>query len=174
MTFSKSRVHLLLSRDTLLPQLKFTPHLLKMMSYLNAFLRNSMSYLSSTTAPHLIFPPVTSLYHITPTPSAWQHPELPSQFLGPFTHFATRHLPNLSRTIVTTADMELLAWAWAMPAEKPSIWALTLVRLLAQTPGIRKVPWASLVATVPGQSRKETLAPSSGRPDGVTTEPRRM
>ena len=68
---------------------------------------------------------------------------------------------------MATADMELLAWAWAMPAEKPSIWALTLARLLAQTPGIRKVPWASLVAMVPGQSLKETLAPGSGRPDGV-------
>ena len=85
-----------------------------------------------------------------------------------------RHLPNFLRTTVATADMELLAWAWAMPAEKPSIWALTLARLLAQTPGIRKVPWASLVAMVPGQSLKETLAPGSGRPDGVTTEPRRM
>lgn len=75
---------------------------------------------------------------------------------------------------MTTADMELLAWAWAMPAEKPSIWALTLTRLLAQTPGIRNVPWALLVATVPGQSLRETLAPGSGRPVGVTTEPRRM
>ena len=59
---------------------------------------------------------------------------------------------------MTTAELELLAWAWAMPAGKPSIWALTLARLLAQTPGTQKVPWAWLVAMVPGQSRKETLA----------------
>lgn len=75
---------------------------------------------------------------------------------------------------MTTAEMEPLAWAWPRPAEKPSIWALTLARLLAQTPGIRKVPWASVMAVVPGQSLRETLAPGSGRPDGVTTEPRRM
>lgn len=75
---------------------------------------------------------------------------------------------------MTTAEIEPLAWAWPRPAEKPSIWALMLARLLAHTPGIRKVPWASVMATVPGQSLKETLAPGSGRPDGVTTEPRRM
>lgn len=74
---------------------------------------------------------------------------------------------------MTTAEMEPLAWAWPRPAEKPSIWALTFARLLAQTPGIRKVPWASVMATVPDQSLRETLAPGSGRPDGVTTEPRR-
>lgn len=77
---------------------------------------------------------------------------------------------------MTVEELELLPWAWATPVEKPSIWALTLALLPAQTPGTRKVPRASLVVTVPGPapSRRETLAPSSGRPDGVTTEPRRM
>lgn len=75
---------------------------------------------------------------------------------------------------MTTAELEVLAWAWAVPAEKPFIRALTLALLPAQTPGTRKVPWVSLVATVPGLVRRETLAPDSGRPDGVTTEPKRM
>lgn len=76
--------------------------------------------------------------------------------------------------MVTTAELEVLAWAWAVPVEKPFIRALTLALLPAQTPGTRKVPWVSLVATVPGRVRRETLAPDSGRPDGVTTEPKRM
>ncbi|KAK2500146.1 hypothetical protein MC885_011381, partial [Smutsia gigantea] len=62
----------------------------------------------------------------------------------------TRHSPSLVRTTVTTAEVEPLAWAWPTPAKKPSIWALTLAWLLAQTPGIRKVPCSSLMATVPG------------------------
>lgn len=74
---------------------------------------------------------------------------------------------------MTTAEVELLAWAWAVPAENPFIWALTLALLPAQTPGTRKVPWVPLVAMVPGRVRRETLAPDSGRPDGVTTEPKR-
>lgn len=75
---------------------------------------------------------------------------------------------------MTIAELELLAWAWAVPAENPFIWALTLTLLPAQTPGTRKVPWVPLVAMVPGRVRRETLAPDSGRPDGVTTEPKRM
>lgn len=84
------------------------------------------------------------------------------------------HSPNSLRTMVTTAELELLAWASAVPVEKPSIWALTLVWPPAQTPGTRKVPWVSLVAMVPGLALRKTLAPGSGRPDGVTTEPKRM
>lgn len=75
---------------------------------------------------------------------------------------------------MTIAELELLAWAWAVPAENPFIWALTLTLLPAQTPGTRKVPWVPLVAMVPGRVRRETLAPDSGRPDGVITEPKRM
>lgn len=75
---------------------------------------------------------------------------------------------------MTVAELELLAWAWAVPAENPFSWALTLALLPAQTPGTRKVPWVPLVAMVPGRVRRETLAPGSGRPDGVTTEPERM
>lgn len=75
---------------------------------------------------------------------------------------------------MTTAELELLALAWAVPAENPFIWALTLALLPAQTPGTRKVPWLPLVATVPGRAGRETLAPGRGRPDGVTTVPKRM
>lgn len=42
-------------------------------------------------------------------------------FSAPLILLVMRLLPNLLRTTVTTADMEPLAWAWAMPAEKPSI-----------------------------------------------------
>lgn len=121
----------------------------------------------------LISVPETTLSHYRSS-RCLVSPRTSSLVPCPLTPFATRHLPNLSRTIVTTADMELLAWDWATPTEKPSIWALTLARLLAQTPGIPKVPWTSLVTTLPGQSLRETLAPGSGRPDEVTTEPRRM
>lgn len=101
------------------------------------------------------------------------YPVFPPQLLSPLI-LATRHSPNLVRTTVTRAEMEPLAWAWPTPAKKPSIWALTLARLLAQTPGIRKVPCSSLMATVPGESRREILAPGSKCPDWVTTEPRRV
>lgn len=157
-----------------IPLTQSPPHLLKMVSHLNASLRNSTSHLApSMTVSHpLSLPGGLALSH-RPDLKRLASPRTSSPVPWSLTHFTTRHLPNLSRTIVTTADTELLAWAWAMPAEKPSIWALTLARLPAQTPGIWKDPWASLVATGPGQSLSETLAPSSGRPDGVTTEPRR-
>lgn len=102
-------------------------------------------------------------------PLAWNILLCNSHVLGP-----QGHSPNSSRMMVTTAELEPLAWAWAVPAENPFIWALTLALLPEQTPGTRKVPWVPLVAMVPGRVRRETLAPDSGRPDGVTTEPTRM
>lgn len=68
--------------------------------------------------------------------------------------------------------MELLAWAWAMPAEKPSIWARRWLGCWLNS----RHPEGSMGITsgsVPGPVSQETLAPGSECPDGVTTEPQK-